>query len=198
LLPLIAVARGLSMTRAEQFWWLAPVMSVLALMAVVWFQWGEHKVRAFRSRRPFHAVMSIPPSADETRELRVAAHSRVVILVRMRPVLHYRELEVAFGFHGDDAKRPMIIKFQNPFIKEGARREQSPATTPTHYIDHDDYYHIKEPSERTKPNTYTIGFVVQTRDAGRYPVYLEIITDCGDGKPREELTLIVEEPAPNG
>jgi integrase len=54
-----------------------------------------------------------------------------------------------FGFAGS-TQRPQPLKFLNSFIKEGKRREMSPADNRDHYISHKDRYHIKESVERTK------------------------------------------------
>jgi hypothetical protein len=96
----------------------------------------------------------------------------------------------------DDSGRQILVdplSVRNAFIKDGLTREQSPKTSSSHYIDHGDCYHIKEAVERTKPNYYNYGFIVKTKTPGRYPVILEAVTDCGEAKPKEGLTLIVEE-----
>jgi hypothetical protein len=72
-------------------------------------------------------------------------------------------------------------------------REVSPANNQNHFIDENDNYHINETGDRIYPNCYAQGFLIQTRNPGRYPVRLEVITDCGEGIPTEKLYIIVEE-----
>jgi hypothetical protein len=194
-LLLVAAAGAISMTDAERFWWLAPTISGLAVIAVVWFQWGQHKVHAIRGRRPFRADMTIAPytSGSEYCELHVPPHREVSLQLRVRPTLHYRQLEFVFGFWGNPSSRPVPVRVFNEFIKVGKAREQSPDTNSNHYIDQNDRYHIREELERTTPNVYTQGFIIQTKEPGRYPVLLEIITDSGEAKPKQKLVIIVEE-----
>jgi hypothetical protein len=101
-------------------------------------------------------------------------------------------MELIFGFQGDRGRRPLPIKVRNTFIKEGQTREQSPATTSTHYIDYNDAYHIRETVERTAPNVTAYGFVIKTRAPGRYPIYVRAITDGGESSAVEDLFLNVE------
>ena len=113
--------------------------------------------------------------------------------LRMTPRFHFKQYEVVFGFLGNQSARPLPIKVVNTFIAQGLRREQSPDDTETHSISHKGNYHIMETRERTKPNVYAYGFLVRTREPGRYPIRFELITDCGEGKPVEPLVLVVEE-----
>jgi hypothetical protein len=102
-----------------------------------------------------------------------------------------------FGFDGDASKRPMPQSVFNAFIKKGINREQNPEKNTNHYIDAHNHYHIVQTVDRSPPNVQALGFVVQTRDPGRYPVVLEIITDCGEAKSFIKLHVIVNEPAPD-
>jgi hypothetical protein len=180
------------MTAAQEYWWLAPLLSGLALAAVVWFQWGQHKVREISLRRPFVACLAYDPAdGDEYCDLHLPAHrSEIMVQVRIRPRIKYRETETVFGFEGDRTKRPLPIRILNTFIKHGDGREQHPNKNTNHYIDQDDYYHIVRTVDRSPPNTQIIGFMVQTREPGRFPVYLGIITDCGEAKPHNDLLVV--------
>jgi hypothetical protein len=139
--------------------------------------------------------MTIAPktAGSECCELHVPPHKEVSLQFRLRPTLHYRQLEFVFGFWGNAASRPVPIRVFNEFVKVGMSREQSPETNSNHYVDQNDRYHIREIVERTRPNVYTQGFIIQTKDPGRYPVHLEIITNSGEAKPKQELVIIVEE-----
>ena len=86
------------MTASQEFWWLAPVISFLGLLAVVWFGWGQHRLKAFRLRRPFDAVLTHgADKPDEFWEIHVPAHSEVMIQVRIRPRTPYKQRETVFG-----------------------------------------------------------------------------------------------------
>jgi hypothetical protein len=169
------------MAAAQEYWWLGPAVAGCALLAVIWFNLGQHKLRVWRLKRPFRAGNP--------------CHSAVAIQIRMRPKFSYRQVHLVFGFHGDTSRRPLPQSVLNHFIKVGINREQSPKKNPSHFIDQDNHYHISDPADRSPPNVYMTGFVVQTREPGRYPVILEIITECGEGKPVQNLHVIVKEPS---
>jgi len=176
----------------QEVWWLAPLISFLALVAVVWFQWGQYRIRAIRLRRPFNAVLTHgADKADEFWELHVPAYSEVRIQVRIRPRTAYKQLEMVFGFFGDTSKRPEPRRVLNTFIKRGVNREPSVDSNPNHYIDQDGHYHITTPTDSTPEHTYVMEYVVQTREPGRYPVLLKIATECGEANPYSDLFVRV-------
>ena len=184
------------MTAAQEYWWLAPVISLCGLIitvaVIVWFNWGQHRVRTWRLKQPFNASLCHgPDKADEYWELHVPSHSEVMVQVRMRPRISYRQLEIVFGFYGDRPQRPVPKRVLNSFIKEGMNREPLPTNNPHYYIDQDDHYHITTPTERTPPHTYVMGFIVQTNEPGRYPVLLGVFTECGEANPHNDLFVRV-------
>jgi hypothetical protein len=186
------------MTAAQHYWWLAPVISALALAAIVWFQWGQHRVRAFRLKSPFTVLLShTSDSPDEVQNLHIPAHTNEVFIhLRIRPRVQYRQTEILFGFDGDRERRPLPQSILNTFIKKGFNRVQNPDKDTNHYIDQDNHYHIVTTADRSPPNVQALGFVVQTREPGRYPVVLEIITDCGEAKPYFRVYVTVSAPPP--
>jgi hypothetical protein len=195
LLTLFAVVGTTSVSTAEKYWWLGPLLAGVAACLVIWFNWGQHRVRMLRIRRPFDAFLTIAPEAQgsECHELHVPPNADVFLQLRLHPRFPYKQLEFVFGFEGAKDSRPRALKVVNTFIKKGKRREQSPDDNESHYIDLNDNYHIRETAERTKPNCHAQGFLVRTKDPGRYPIRLEIITDCGESFPKRELFLIVED-----
>jgi hypothetical protein len=144
-------------------------------------------------RRPFHVHFTTAEGTSNFHELHWPPNSEALVQTRMAPRLHYRQHEIVFGFIGDKSTRPLPLSVVNTFIARGKRRTQSPEDDEAHAVDHNDNYHVKETRECTRPNVYTLGFRVQTRQPGRYPVRLEVITECGEGKPVEELIFIVED-----
>lgn len=181
-------------TMAETYWWLGPTIAAFAACLIVWFNYGRQRIRAYRMQWPFRAYLTVAPHRPDglLYELAVPPNQDVEIQLRIYPRFHYTQFLLIFGFQGDQTKRPQPLKVLNTFIKEGKRREQSPVTDENHYIDHSDNYHIRDRSERIHPNCYALGFMVRTRAPGRYPVCLETITDCGEGKPLTPLVLVVE------
>jgi hypothetical protein len=197
-LPLlwVVVAGVAPMAVGQEYGWL---ISAAALAAILWFQWGQHRVRAFRLHRAFHATLS--PGTDGQQEalsIKVPAHTKeVLVQIRIRPRLTYRQIEILFGFDGDPNRRPLPVSVLNAFIQHGFNREQNPDKNQNHYIDHHNHYHIVQTVDRSPPNTQALGFVVQTREPGRYPIVLEVITEVGEARPYTKIQLIVtDEPAP--
>ena len=182
------------MSSADQFWWLGPTLGLVTIGFVVWFNYGQRKLREWRMRKPFDMYFVTEPdrSKDDFRhEMHVPAYSDVEVQLRMAPLMHFRQELFLFGFRGY-TQHPRPLKVVNTYIKQGKRREQSPDDTEGHYIDKKDRYHIRESVERTKSNHYAYGFLVRTFAPGRYPVVIETITDCGEGKPKKELVLVVD------
>lgn len=177
----------------EKYWWIAGAVSFVSLVAILWFQWGQQIFRAFRMRRPFHANFTTEKGKEVFFEMRWPRDSETIVNLRIHPLVHFTRYELVFGFEGDENSRPPPIKAVNTFIKIGRRREQSPADTDSHAIDSNNNYHIKETVELTRGNVFTVGFQVQTRQPGRYPVRLEFITDSGQNDPIENLVFIVED-----
>jgi hypothetical protein len=177
---------------AQQFWWIAPTISFFALLAIVWFNWGQHRYRAHRQRTAgFDVFMSYGPDGTEVRELTLPANSEVMVQLRIKPAIQYRQIEIVFGCRGSDIGRPVPLRVLNRFIKFGVNREQSPQTHSNNYIDKDDHYHIKETVDRSPPHVQALEFVVRTGRAGAYPVLFEVITDSGEAKSAKGLYLTV-------
>jgi hypothetical protein len=105
-------------------------------------------------------------------ELVVPGRSKLVLEILFKPKLHFQIDELIIGFDGtgDRQKWPKIEKFLNRFIVRGKRQESTPETNENHYIDHHLHYHIKEPHSFTVGTDHTVGFAIETRDAGSYSV----------------------------
>lgn len=192
---------GVAVVNAQTYWWLAPLISLLALLAIIWFQWGQHKVRACRLRTPFKAYLTYGPDVrneDEQTTLRLPANSQVYVQIRIRPVVHYKQLEIVFGCEGDRTIRPVPLRVFNRFIKIGLNREQDPTKNSNNYIDNDDHYHIVAMMDRSPGNTQALEFVVKTKKPGNFPILLQVITDAGEAKPKNNLSLtVVAGPVPS-
>ena len=99
LLLLVAGGAAIVSTPAEKFWWLAPTVAGIAACLVVWFNWGQHKVRSWRMRRPFKAYLTVAPqsSAGMLTELHVPPNREVEVQFRMYPRLHHKQFHFVFG-----------------------------------------------------------------------------------------------------
>jgi hypothetical protein len=195
----VAAAGGGSGMTASQ-WGLGILISFSALMAGIWFNWGQHRLKVYRLKRAaFDAFLAYGPAVpNEQLDLRLPAGSQVMVQIRIRPRLQYRQIEILFGCKGSKDARPIPLRVENRFIKAGATRVQSPGTNPNHYIDHDDHYHIVQTMDRSPPNTQALEFVVQTKGPGRFPIALGVITDIGEANPKWELFLtVVDQPVPD-
>lgn len=181
---------------SQQYWWLASVISGLGLIAILWLNWGRPALRASKMKHPFDAFLTLTPEAGHdtwTAEQHVPSNTEIELQLRLRTRLHYKLHELIFGFDGNVGEKPNISSVVNHFIAFGLNREQSPETSPNHYIDYRGHYHIRETLERTKPNVYAYGFRIRTHNAGRFPIHLNVVTECGEGWPSKPLLLVVED-----
>ncbi|HEX2590766.1 MAG TPA: hypothetical protein VHL34_04700 [Rhizomicrobium sp.] len=179
----------------SEYVWIGPAISACSLAAVVWLNWGRQALRAQKLKKPVDAYLTAYAKAKEdswARELHVPPGRTVQVQLRLKPRLTHQNHETIFGFSGPENDRPLPKMFRSEFIKTGIRQQQSPATNPDHYIDYNDCYHIREKSDRVVGNVYALGFEVDTRRPGRYPVILTFITETGEGLPTQPLTLVVE------
>ncbi len=178
---------------AEKFWWLAPAISGLAFLAVLWFQFGQHKLRSLRMRKPFDAFLTIDHQIADSLsyEVHLPADREVLLHLRVYPILHYTQMELVFGFVGDKARKPEILYVKNTWVVRG-RSVETPEDDEDNYVDADGTYHIKRTAERAKGNCYAIGYFLRTKEPGVYPVRLEAMTDSGESMPRHGLTVTVE------
>jgi hypothetical protein len=168
-------------------------LSVAIFLMIVWINFGRPWRRSRRMRRPFDLFFQAEPRGGGvlSTTLAVPAHSVVQIDFRLVPRLHHVRHEVVLTFGGDPEQKPLPRSAVNTFIKEGAARVQDPKTNANHYIDYDNGYHIKNRVEHTRGNTYALGFSVETRGPGHYPVELLVMTEDGEGRARNDLTLVV-------
>jgi len=174
--------------------YLSIALSIAVFLMIAWINFGRPWRRSRRMRRPVDIQFKQGARGDgpTTTELKVPANSTVQLDFRMTPRLHHVQHELILVFDGDPDQKPLPKSVVNTFIKEGSARSQDPKTNSSHYIDYDDCYHIKARVEHTRGNTYAIGFSVETRGAGRYPVRFMVMTEDGEGRSRNDLMLIVE------
>jgi hypothetical protein len=194
-LLLLLVGLGIiPLTSGQQFWWLAPLIAGVGVISIVWFNYGERKLREWRMRKPYSVCFKLGQSGDAptAQELTVPANSEVQIDLRLRSPLQYVEHEIVASFDGRENERPQFKRVSQPFVKVGLLKNRSPEKDEGHYIDYNDSYHIKTRTDRIADEPFTLGFLVQTRNPGRYPIEILATTDAGKARPKNKPVLIVE------
>ncbi len=67
---------------SQQLWWLAPTLTLVTIGLVVWFNWGQDKVRVWRMRRGIEVHLTLAPEKKEQSwcyELDVPPHTQIAI-----------------------------------------------------------------------------------------------------------------------
>ncbi len=169
-------------------------LSLLVLLVLLWVNFGRNRLRHYRMRRPFDVYFKLGADADAptATEISVPAHSTEQIDIRIAPKLHFVQNEIIVGIGGDVESRPRLVAMNNPFVKRGKGTKGSPEDTGGHYTDYNDNYHIQERVDRTRGNKYALGFIVETRDPGAYPLTVKAMTDDGEGKAANQLIVRVK------
>jgi len=187
---------GTAVSASERFWWLAPTLSAIAAILIIWFNWGRDQLRAWRMRRGIEVHLTVAPEGGSTNwgyELHVPPEAELSIQLRLKPRFDYQQHTVIFGFRGKPDEKPEPISYLNTFIRRGLRREQSPDTHDNQFVDYNGSYHLRDERPLVNTTHYSYGFVVRTKKPGRYPIVFIAITDCGEAVPTNELFLTVEE-----
>src|SRR5450432_1218239 len=100
-------------------WQYAPMigwlLTVVSILLIVWFNWGQHRVRRWRLKKPYDLWFNGETRGKWTRELSIRAYSEVHIELRLEPLLNYKEFEVVFGFEGPEGDRPRPVRVENRF-----------------------------------------------------------------------------------
>jgi hypothetical protein len=132
---------------SERFWWLAPTLSGIAAILIIWFNWGRAQLRAWRMRRGIDVHLTVAPEGGRSNwghELHVPPESEVSIQLRLKPRFDYHQHTVIFGFRGKIDEKPEPISYLNTFIRRGLRREQSPDTHENQFVDYNGSYHLRD------------------------------------------------------
>jgi hypothetical protein len=59
-LLLLLVGLGIiPLTSGQQFWWLAPLIAGVGVISIVWFNYGERKLREWRMRKPYSVCFKL-------------------------------------------------------------------------------------------------------------------------------------------
>src|SRR6266536_5695340 len=166
-------------------WDKAAILSLLVLLAYLLKEFAFPIIRRWRLRTPCDLFFVITSKEkyiltyaiqDEvlehtTRKLIVPSNSEIYVQILLEPRLAFTASQYFFGFKGSPSTRPLVKRWFIHFRKEGIK-EGSPGNPPSHYIDHHDLYHIKEPLDLPANDPFTTGFIVQTRGPGHYKAQL--------------------------
>src|SRR5438552_3902025 len=96
-LILIAASGAVFLSAAQEYWWLAPLISVIAAVLVLWFNAGRPWLRARRLMRPVKAFLTLYPDGGHdswATEIHVPLKSEIRLSLRIRPRFHYRQMEI--------------------------------------------------------------------------------------------------------
>lgn len=147
--------------------------------------------RYFRLKRPceiFFVITSydrgkvdyVVQDEDEhfVRELIVPANRDVYVQIQLKTKTAFtqRYLAVEFVKKPSGGKVPVVDHYKLQFIKVG-KDEKFPKTDEGHWVDHHDIYHITEERQRLAGQDIPYGFIVKTRDPGRYQMKVHVGVD---------------------
>jgi hypothetical protein len=184
------------------FWWIASLIAAAGLLIAVWINFIRPWLRHLRLRRPVHAHFTIRNSRQSlsgrdvsmgdphlVRRLTLPAKQTSVIELGLLPRIPIQVNQIVIAF-GDSADAPTVLKRIYQYVRSGAR-----PSTEKDYTGGGGSYHAVVDRKYNVGTHYVMGFKVQTRGAGLYPVSLELITDEVEGK-HDGLEILVED-APN-
>jgi hypothetical protein len=112
-----------------------------------------------------------------TSELIVPPHEDVYIHLRFKNRFSFTQYHFALYFSGDIDKKPTVENFHLKFVRRGQRRDKSPETDSSHYIDYHGCYHIEETKHRAWGDYFVYAFNIKTREPGTYNAEITINAD---------------------
>jgi hypothetical protein len=129
-------------------------------------------------------------------ELALPANSDVEIEVIYVSSISFVVSEIQFGCGEQDSLdldiKPSIVSYVTHFVERGTA-EEDPGTHPDHnYTDRHKYYHIRKSKIIAAGETYSLGFKIKTRKAGRYKAHLFFIGEK-TASTKNELHIRVED-----
>lgn len=167
-------------------------LAIIILCIQVWVNFGRQWWRNRKMRCPFDAAFIYVEAPSNEKELHLPQNCEVQINLTIFPKLHYTQHEIIVGFVRPDPNNPIMKSYQNKFIQRGKGRTIDPDDDLRHYVDYNGAYHIRDRAERTTGNNYTLGFIVETKAAGRFPLHIDAMTDTGEGNCMSQLVLVVD------
>ncbi len=106
------------------------------------------------------------------REITLPANAECAVELIYTPSIDFGVSEIYFGCEAQDnfmiATKPIINSYFAPFIERGNSKESPESHPDTNVTDHHKFYHIKKQKHLARNEPYVLGFVMQTRQTGRY------------------------------
>ena len=206
-----AVIGGLSAMVDGGVSWLAYAPAVgaaiafAALLVGVWNVFAAPRLKRRKLRHPCEAHFNIQPlhmgdlgyviqddDGHKVREIVLPANRLLELEIEYLPRIAYQERSIVFGCEGDEATKPIPTEYIDRLDHRG-KSYFVPGQHQGHARNRHGFYHVTWDKPRTPGMTCIIGFKVQTRAVGTYPVTLSFVTDEVLGK-NETLKITVEEP----
>ena len=176
--------------RDVAFW--GSVASIIVLGLIVHIEWIRPRLRDRKLRRPVKAHFTIrqTPGSDiephHVQKLVLRSHSTIDVEVGVHARAAFHAREVIFGCKGEGDTKPTVMGRARQFVKAGNLPD------PTYYIDHADWCHAVIKQDFNRGTHIVMGFGLQTRKAGLYPVSLSFVTDEIEGS-YDGLAILVED-----
>jgi hypothetical protein len=201
---------------AKEYIWTvtSAVAAIIVLILYVWVEFIAPRIRRHQLKRPCNAYFNIQPlrmgdigyavqddEGHQVRELVLASNSTAEIEIGYRPVVSFREEKLVFGCEGDEDQKPVVVEYFNRLVGVGKSR-WAPGED-GHMRDRHGFYHMDRGLPRSPELHCIVGFKLQTRQPGTYPVCVSFVTPEGVGsarliirvedKPRTRMRCIVKE-----
>jgi hypothetical protein len=197
---LLAVMVGIiSVSTENQYWWAAPIIAGIGLLIIIWVNFIKSWLRNRKLRHPVKAHFTIRNSQQSLsgrdvshgdphliRRLVLPSNQIVEIELGFLPLIPFYATEIVFGCIGDQVDAPGILERHHQYIESGAR----PSAEKDYLASN--AYHARVDRKYNIGTHYVIGFKIQTKRAGVFPVSLSFITDEIEGN-YERLEFLVED-----
>jgi hypothetical protein len=192
--------------------WTAIASTTAAVVGIISATYQFVVVPIWRRRKlaaPCSASFRIPASSQRAidyviqdgeehyvEQLTLTSHSEFEIEILYKPTISFAASEIYFGCgeqnYADLASKPMIDSLCNLFSERGTP-EESPDTHPeTNWTDRHKFYHIRKPKIFPRNETHSLGFKMQTRDAGTWTLNM-FFTGEEVGRLKNKLLVRVED-----
>jgi len=116
-----------------------------------------------------------------TKELVLSANSVYCVEIIYKPRLEYFESKIAFGCESDSPEKPYAFERFNRYIEKGKAR-WIPGCDLEDSLTRKKLYIARRDEPRNVGSEFIVGFKVQTRGVGTFPMNLYFITNEIEGK----------------
>lgn len=103
----------------------------------------------------------------------------------------FTQSRVLFGFKEGPARHPEVLEYHDLYFRSGSLGRGRPGKPREHAMTIHDDYQIESDFKRIKGEPFTLGYVIQTRDPGRYTLYFQFSAE--EVQSSYPFTVIVED-----